>query len=175
MKVTFNNNTMQLEETPLDIGYASDEVCVTNEEEKEFKIAGHTGFTQLIITAPFIDDSFNEELKEIAKMVEEAKNNNQEHKIQASLIVANNKHQNPNIKEIDFYIDSKKEFGDWYGLRLKGTPLEDEFTKSLMVVSKEGTIFYDDFVKDILDPFNKENLYRKIVASQLCYTGEGCH
>lgn len=166
-----NTSTMRLEDIPLDIGYASEEVALTRENGKVTSVAGQNGETQLILSAPFIDDTFLLELKEIADMIPKES----EYAVKMTLVVANDEHKNPNIEGLDFLIDSQGEFGDWYGLRLVGKPLEGELTKALMLISKDGAIFHDDYPENLQDSFNHETLYRKIVAAQTCYTGKGCH
>jgi thiol peroxidase len=162
---------MRLEDIPLDIGYASEQVTLSDESGKSYTIAGQNGKTQLLISAPFIDDSFISELKKIEAMIPKE----DENEVAVTLIVANNKHQNPHLKGFDFLIDTQGEFADWYGLKLISAPLEGEFTKAIMLISKDGALFHDDYPMDMQEPFNHEMLYRKIVAAQTCYTGKGCH
>lgn len=152
---------MHLEDMPLDIGYASQKVTITDINGSKFVIGGQNGKTQLLITSPFIDDEFVKELKELG--------------INASFIASNKNMTNPNLKNIDFYIDSDGEFGDFYGVRVKGEPFDGEFTKAVILISKDGAIFYDEFLKDLDEKFNLENLLHKITAAQTCYTGKGCH
>lgn len=162
---------MRLEDIPLDIGYASEEVTLTRENGQALSVAGQNGETQLILSAPFIDDAFVLELKEIADMIPKES----EYTVKVTLVVANDGHKNPNIEGLDYLIDSQGEFADWYGLRLVGKPLEGELTKALMLISKDGAIFHDDYPENLQESFNHETLYRKIVAAQTCYTGKGCH
>lgn len=161
MQVKFKTYMMHLEDMPLDIGYASQKVTITDINGSKFVIGGQNGKTQLLITSPFIDDEFVKELKELG--------------INASFIASNKNMTNPNLKNIDFYIDSDGEFGDFYGVRVKGEPFDGEFTKAVILISKDGAIFYDEFLKDLDEKFNLENLLHKITAAQTCYTGKGCH
>lgn len=171
MQVQLNKSTMHLEDTPLDIGYASEQVTLTKEDGQAYTIAGQNGKTQLIISTPFIDESFITELKEISAFIPRE----DEQEITVSLVVANDTHQNPECDDIAFLIDTQGEFGDWYGLRLVGDPLEGELTKSAILITKDGALFYDDYPSDLADKFNQDTLYRKITAAQTCYTGKGCH
>lgn len=171
MQITFKDFNMQLEDMPLDPGYASDEVKLKDSENKTYAIGGQNGKTQVIITTPFIDEQFLKELEEIQTLLPKGG----EHEVTAALVVASNKHKNPNIENIDFYIDSEGEFGDFYSTRLVGEPYDSELTKSIIIISKDGAIFYDEFLNNLEDKFNQEALLRKITAAQLCYTGKGCH
>ena len=162
---------MHLEDMPLDIGYASEKVTLTTLDAKEHIIGGHNGLTQLIITTPYIDDTFINEMKRIDEIIPVGT----EHKVEAFLVVANATQKVPALKKFHFLVDSKGELGDMYGVRLKGEPFEDELTKAIILISKDGAIYYDQFCDDLSHEFNKDILYRKILAAQLCYTGKGCH
>ena len=162
---------MRLEDMPLDIGYASEEVTLRGSDGKNHLLGGHNGKTQLIITAPFIDDAFVRELQEIDAMLPRGG----EYEVSAALVVANDSHENPQLENFDFFIDSEEEFGDLYGVRLAGEPCAGELTKAAILISKDGAIFYDEFPANLHDRFNTDTLLRKIAAAQTCYTGKGCH
>lgn len=171
MQVQLNTSTMHLDEMPLDIGYASEKVTLQDYKGEEYILGGQNGKTQLIITLPFIDETIKKELEAI---------NNElpyggEHEVTASLVVANNSHEEIALEKINSYIDTKEELGDFYGVRLVGEPCSGELTKSLILISKDGAIFYDEFSTNLHNPFNIETLMRKIYAAQTCYTGKGCH
>jgi peroxiredoxin len=171
LQVHYNTYTLELEDTPMDIGYASEKVKLYDETGKVHTIAGQNGKTQLIISAPFINKTFKDELQKIDAILSEETNEN----LECHLVMANETHQDPQMKNFDFLIDKEGEFGDWYGVRLQGETLEGEFTKSLMLISKDGALFYDEYPQDISNTFNEETLLRKIVAADTCYTGKGCH
>ncbi|MGB3961651.1 MAG: hypothetical protein WBK95_05400 [Sulfurimonas sp.] len=171
MRVQSSTYTMNLEELPLDVGYASEKVTLLDAEKNISSLGGHNGKTQLFITIPFIDAAFVHELQSLKEILPVGG----DYEVTASLIVANETHTNPSIEGIDFYIDKGEEFGNFYGVRLSGEPFGGEFTKALILVSKDGAIYYDEFLGDIADRFNLDTLYRKIAAAQLCYTGKGCH
>lgn len=171
MQIHYKASTMRLEDIPLDIGYASEKVSLTNDKGESVEIAGQDGQTQLIVSVPFIDESIATELKAIANEIPK----NEDHEVTLSLVVGKQAHQNPKIEGFDFLIDSEGEFGDWYGLRLVGSPLEGELTKAITLISKDGALFYDEHLTNLEEPFNQETLIRKIAAAQVCYTGKGCH
>lgn len=171
MQVHINTSTMHLEDTPLDIGYASEEVTLRDEKGNYKPIAGHNGKTQLLISLPFIDEEVYNELKDIKALIPE----DQEHEVTITVVVANDTHKNPQIEGFDFLADVQGEFADWYGLRLIGDPLGGELTKGIMLISKDGALFHDDYPENLRHSFNHDTLYRKILAAQTCYTGKGCH
>lgn len=173
MQIQFNTSTMHLNDMPLDIGYASEEVSLKDVDGKEHTVGGHNGKTQLIITLPFIDETFTQELKDILKDIPKGAEGT--YQVSSTLIVANDSHQKPQIEDLDFYIDEHQEFADYYGVGLSGDPCAGELTKAIILISKDGAIFYDEFAKNICDRFNTDMLARKILAAQQCYTGKGCH
>ena len=168
MQIKFKAFMMHLEDTPLDIGYGSQKVTISDKNGSKFVIGGQNGKTQLIFTLPFVDDKSLKELEDILIHVKE-------HNIDASLVTANDKTINPDFKNINFYIDTDGEFGDFYGVRLKGEPFGGEFTKAVILISKDGAIFYDEFLDDLDKKFNLNTLLIQITAAQTCYMGKGCH
>jgi peroxiredoxin len=132
---------MHLEDLPLDIGYASEAVSLKDTEGNIYMVGGQNGKTQLIITTPFINEQFTQELRAINEMLPQGG----DYEVTAALVVANGSHKNPDLDRFVFLIDSDKEFGDFYATRLEGEPFGSEFAKALIVVSKDGAIFYDEF------------------------------
>lgn len=171
MYIRLNTFTMRLEDEPLDIGYASEKVSVKDGEGEEHIIGGQNGKTQVIVTAPFIDDSFSDELRSLREQLPKGG----DYEVSVSVVVANERHTDPGIEDFAFFIDHDDSFGDWYGVRLADGPCEKELTKALFVISKDGALFYDEFVSNLHDPFNIDTLLRKVHAAQTCYTGKGCH
>ncbi len=171
MQVRSNTSTMRLEDFPLDVGYASEHVTLTDSEGNAHTLGGQNGKTQLIISTPFIDKALIDELKELDAMLPKGG----DYEVTAALVVANDTHERPALEGIDFFIDSEGEYGDFYGVRLVGEPYGGELTKAAILVSKDGAIFYDDFVENLENRFNTDTLLRKIMAAQTCYTGKGCH
>jgi peroxiredoxin len=171
LQIKCNTSTMELEDLPLDIGYASESVTLTDGSGKSHVIGGQNGKTQVIITAPFIDDAFIAELKAINDELPRGG----DYEVTAALVVANDAHTDPMLDHFDFLIDSNGEFGDWYGVRLVGAPCGGELAKAVFIISKDGALFYDEFAGNLHTTFNADTLLRKVAAAQLCYTGKGCH
>lgn len=171
MQIKFNTYTLRLEELPLDVGYASEKITVKDQDGNEHILGGQNGKTQLFISAPFVDDDLLKELQEIDKELPSGG----DYEVSASLIFANDLKDDLNLAKIKLYVDNKEEFGDFYGTKLTGEPYNNALTKAIILVSKDGAIFYDEFVKDLNDKFSQETLMRKIYAAQTCYTGKGCH
>ena len=163
---------MHLEETPLDVGYASEKISVQEKKtNNEVTLGGQNGKTQLILSVPFMDDTMKEELLSIEKDLPHGG----EYEVTASLIIPKGFAELDALGNIEIFIDHKDEFADFYGVKLTGKPLDGSYTKALFLISKDGAIFYEEYLRDLDTPFNQEMLQRKIYAAQTCYTGKGCH
>jgi peroxiredoxin len=171
MQIRYRTSTLQLEDMPLDIGYASDKVTLKNHSGETFTIGGQNGLTQLLISAPFIDDEFLAQLKEIDTLL----SLNALQGIGKTIVVANPEHADPRMEGWMFGVDTAEEFGDYYGIRLAEGELGGEFAKALFVISKDGALFYNDIPQDLNEPFSLEKALPKIAAAGSCYTGKGCH
>jgi peroxiredoxin len=152
---------------PLDIGYASEKVGLKNSVGEIISIGGQNGATQLLISAPFIDDALISQLREIDTLL----SLNALGGITKALIVANNKHEIPALEEWVSGYDYDEAFGDYYGVRLSNK----ELAKTLYIVSKDGAVFYHDILNNLNEQFNIDKALAKIVAANSCYTGKGCH
>lgn len=156
---------------PLDVGYASEKVTLSNHSGETFVIGGQNGFTQLILSAPFIDDALIAQLQELNTLLDL----NALTGISKALVVANGSHKNPQIEGWQFGIDTDEAFGDYYGIRLGKGELGGEFAKALFIVSKDGALFYNEIPNELNGAFSLEKALSKIAAAINCYTGKGCH
>jgi peroxiredoxin len=152
---------------PLDVGYASEKVDLKNSEGEVFTIGGQNGATQLLISAPFIDDTLISQLKEIDILL----SLNALGGMTKALIVANDKHEIPVLEEWLNGYDYDEAYGDYYGVRLSNK----ELAKTLFIISKDGAVFYHEILSDLNKPFSVDKALAKIVAANSCYTGKGCH
>lgn len=167
MQTIYNTSTLYLEDMPLDVGYASQKVNLKNSAGEVFSIGGQNGATQLLITAPFVDDALISQLKDIGTLL----SLNALGTITKALIVANNKHEIPALTEWLSGYDYDEAYGDYYGVRLSNK----ELAKSLFIISKDGAVFYTEILDDLNKPFSLEKALLKITAAMNCYTGKGCH
>ena len=156
---------------PLDVGYASEKVSLKNHDNKTFTIGGQNGFTQLVLSAPFIDNALRLQLEEIDTLL----GLNALQGITKALVVANAQHTDPQMEGWQFGIDTDEAFGDYYGTRIAQGKLGGEFAKALFIVSKDGALFYNEILNDLNKPFSLEKALPKIAAAMNCYTGKGCH
>ncbi|KIM11346.1 MAG: hypothetical protein KU37_06845 [Sulfuricurvum sp. PC08-66] len=171
MRITYLDHTLTLDDIPLDEGYATERISVTDGTGATQTLGGQNGATQLLITLPFIDDAILEELRAIAHDLPHGG----DYPVTASLIVHDAAIADPTIEGLAYYVDTQGEMGDFYSVRLSGAPLESALAKALFVVSKDGALYYGELLRDMAKPFNTATLARKIAAAQLAYTGKGCH
>jgi peroxiredoxin len=162
---------MDLEDTPLDVGYMSEKVTLSTLDAKALDVGGQNGTTQLLISLPFLNEESIKELKEIDALLPQGG----AYEVQSTLILAHKPQENVLFEKIRVAIDSEGEFGDMYSFRLCGEPFDGELAKTITLISKDGALFYDEIVPDLLESFDLDKLHRKIVAAQNCYTGSGCH
>ncbi len=171
MPIRYRTDTLHLDDIPLDPGYASERVELTNASEERFSIGGQNGTTQLIVTTPFVDEELLVQLAELDTLL----SLNALGGITKALVVATDRHHDPKLPEWQFGIDAGEAFGDYYGIRLSPGELGGEFAKALLIVSKDGALFHCDVLSDLNAPFDTAKAIVKIAAAQTCYTGKGCH
>ncbi|DAB35441.1 MAG TPA: hypothetical protein CFH82_00270 [Sulfurospirillum sp. UBA12182] len=77
------------------------------------------------------------------------------------------------LKKFQLLEDSFEEFGLGYGTKIEN--LEEVLAKALFLISKDGAVFYIDFLQDLQDSFNLERLRVELNRAYITYTGVGCH
>jgi peroxiredoxin len=167
LQIVYNTSTLYLEDMPLDIGYASEKVSLKNHKDETFTIGGQNGFTQLLISTPFIDEALISQLSEMDTLLAL----NALGGITKALIVSNDQHELPTLEEWLSGYDYDEAYGDYYGVRLSNK----ELAKSLFIISKDGAVFYHEILSDLNASFSIDKALAKIVAANSCYTGKGCH
>lgn len=171
MQIIYKTSTLRLEDLPLDIGYASEKVELKAKEGSLFSIGGQNGTTQLIVTAPFYDETLVQQLSELNSLLEL----NALGGMTKSLIFSNGVPDLPALSEWLVGEDYDDALGDYYGIRLGNGELSGEFAKAIFIISKDGALFYSDILGDLDKPFDIEKTLVKIAAAHNCYTGKGCH
>lgn len=171
MQIRYHDLSIQLEDIPLNVGYASEKIDLKNASGERYKIGGQNGATQLIVTVPFIDDALIVQLNELDALLYI----NALGGISKVLVVASDKHDFPAMNEWLVGYDYDEAFGDYYGVRLSGEELGGEFAKALFIISKDGAVFHHELLENLNGSFSLEKTLLKISAAQSCYTGKGCH
>ena len=67
------------------------------------------------------------------------------------------------------------EFGPMYGTKIVQGDLENKLAKALFLISKDGAIFYLEFLKNLEENFDLERLRVELNKAYITYTGVGCH
>jgi hypothetical protein len=165
--IRYNTSVVELEDMPIDIGYASERVELKNSSDESFSIGGQNGFTQLIISTPFIEKSLLDQLVEFDSLL----TINALNGMTKALVVADKIELSPIMEEWLIGYDYDEAFGDYYGVRLSNKKL----AKSLFIISKDGALFYHEILDDVNAPFSIDKALVKIAAANNCYTGKGCH
>lgn len=169
MQINMQNVPLTLEDIPLDEGYASEKVEATDIGGAKVIFGGQTGKTQIVFSAPYLDQTNLQEFEAIFN----DKDFDQE-QIEKYLIVAT-KEDIKVATDLPLLIDSDEAFGDYYGVRISDTALEGKLAKTLFVISKDGAIFYEEIPNEQTAAFDTQKLYQKTLAALNCYTGKGCH
>ncbi|MCH9814105.1 MAG: hypothetical protein K0U47_09210, partial [Epsilonproteobacteria bacterium] len=132
MQVTLNAQTMMLEDIPLDEGYASEKVTAKDMRGKEITFGGQNGKTQIIISAPYLDEENFNEFDQLMKHEDLAIEDVQKYFILSS------KADLKSDCDLPLLIDEEEHFGDEFGVRISEAPLKGKLTKALFIVSKDG-------------------------------------
>ncbi|WP_024791549.1 hypothetical protein [Lebetimonas sp. JS032] len=165
MKIKYKNKFYYLEDIPLDIGYKAETVTLYDKNSIPVEFPQKCKDTQLIITMPFIDEKLMREIMETDKFLQDLK-------IHIYLVLPEETNL-PSFENIIVLFDKDNEFSDIYGLTIK---MEDKetITKALILISKDGAIYYDEYPDDVYQKFNLEKLKRKIISSKEIYNNKGC-
>lgn len=154
-----------LEEEPLDVGYASEAVELSDTKAQTVRTGGQTGATQLLIALPRLDGASAREIEAILPALGGV----------IPQIVLSTAEDLRTDTELPVLIDDDEAFGDLYGVRIGSGSLSGHLAKALFVISKDGAIFYEEVPIAPEKPFNAELLVQKCAAAHECYTGKGCH
>lgn len=171
MNIEYKSETLEIEDL-IELGYEAERVEVKNLKNEVLEIGGYKKVTELFISLPFLSEENLTEIKEYDEDLKEIKD-----MVNAYLIVDEkfDTKKLTSLSSFEVVIDYKKEFGDMYGLEILNGSLEGKLTKSLIIVSKDGTLFYEDIAKNVEDNFNIDTFLYKMNVALNCYTGKGCH
>lgn len=170
--VTYKGKELKLVEDIMDVGYMAEsfdakdinanEVHISRSDEKRgmslfvsapFCDADLSALDELLshievdINCYFIFEKLNGDVKEFAK----------------------------GLKKFEVLEDAEDEFGEMYGVKITSDEFKGILAKALFLISKDGAVFYIDFLKDLEDSFNLERLRAELNRAYVTYTGVGCH
>ena len=166
MKIRYADNLLTLEDEPLDVGYRTEKITAYTLDGDGVDLGGQTGATQVIFTLPHDDPS---QIEEILSLLPHS----DDKALTSCIITAQKPSQLP--EGVMWLIDQDRSFADAYGISFIDGDLKGLLTKSVMVITKDGSLFYSDIPSDLTSPFRHDTLKIKINAAVGCYTGKGCH
>jgi peroxiredoxin len=171
MRIKYKDETLELIDEIVEVGYKSEKVKVCSNSGETTTIGGFkpSKTVVLIITLPNIEnietqiqklDSF------LANIVVD---------IDCYLVFANDTKIDFIPKKVNFMYDKYKEFGTMYGTLIVSGSLEKELCKSVFIIGKDGAIYYENTLPNLEDDFDFEKLSIELNRAFSSYTGQGCH
>lgn len=172
MRLSYHQDIVYLDAMPLDVGYAASRVEVVTLEGTSLLVGGQKPFTQLLISIPFMDAITCQALSEMALILKNTPS------IEATLtLIAHDAavFKDAALNGFTLCVDALGEFGMEYSTRIATPPLKGALTKALFVITKDGALFYNELVTNLVLPFDTQKALLKLATAQSCYTGQGCH
>jgi len=174
--IIYNGKENELTEDFIDIGYMAENIEVTDfyGNTKEIKRSDEKGSMTLLISFPFVQNGFLEEILKLDKFM-----SNIQVDIHCYFIFSNKCPEKTVIKnrleKFEIVYDNEEEFGNMYGTKIVSGELEDKLTKAMFLISKDGAIFYLDMPQDLSEAFDMDRLKVELNKAYVTYTGVGCH
>jgi peroxiredoxin len=174
--IIYNGQTNELTDDFIDIGYMAENIEVKDffGKTKEIKRSDDKGSMTLLVSYPFVQNGFLEEILKLDKFI-----SNIQVDIHCYFIFSNECPEKTALKnrleKFKIVYDSEDDFGNMYGTKIVSGELEDKLTKSLFLISKDGAVFYLDMPQDLSKPFDIERLRIELNRAYVTYTGVGCH
>lgn len=171
-KVIYNNKEYELIDDFIDVGYMAENFEAQDIEGNEIEVrrSNPEKTMTIFVSAPFVDESLSK-LDELLSHIEVGlKCYFIFEKSDASIVEFHK-----SLKKFEIVFDTCDEFGPMYGTKIVQGELEDKLAKALFLVSKDGAIFYIDFLSDEAGEFNLDRLRVELNKAYITYTGVGCH
>lgn len=175
MVVKYQGEFFQTTDESLDVGYEAPKVTLKDFDNFDVEVGGYKKIPQLIVSLPFLD---GDSLKEI-EALRECLNDFVKSQI-AFYVVINDKKSYKLPEMIDeerftLVFDTPDEFGEYYGVKISNGSLKSKLLKAAFVVSKDGSLFYDEIPENLEDSLDNDKIFQKVVSTISQYTGVGCH
>ena len=174
--VIYKNEACELCEDFMDIGYMAEnfEACTMGDETLEIKRSRPERGMSIFVSFPSFDEEFGAEIFKLDMLLEELEID------VVCYLIFNEKTDalellSPKLKKFTILIDHEEDFGNMYGTKIVSGALEDKLTKSLFLISKDGSVFYVDLPEDLSSPIDLQRLRVELNKAYETYTGKGCH
>ena len=174
--VIYNGKENELTEDFIDVGYMAENIEVTDffGKTKEIKRSDEKGSMTLLISFPYVQDEFLEEILKLDKFMSDIQVDINCYflfstKCPEKTVIKNR------LEKFEIVYDDEEEFGNMYGTKIVSGELIGKLTKALFLISKDGAVFYLDMPQDLSEAFDLERLKAELNKAYVTYTGVGCH
>ncbi len=169
--MTYKNENFDLIDELIDVGYMAEEFEAENlqGETIQIKKASPNRMIQIFLSFPNFEE-FKDEIIEFDEFMNDAKV-----EIFTYIIFARNTNIPYEFKKLIPIFDVNGEFGEMYGTKIVSGSLEDELTKALFLIGKDGAVYHIDMPENLENPLNIERIRIEVNKVYQSYTGVGCH
>lgn len=170
--ILYKNKSYELIDDFIDVGYMAENFVAKDFEDNEVKVqrSNPEKSMSIFVSAPFGDESLLQ-LDELLSHIEvDLKCYFVFEKKDESLVAFHK-----SLKKFQIVFDAFDEFGPMYGTKIVQGDLENRLAKALFLVSKDGAVFYLEFLKNLEENFDLERLRIELNKAYITYTGVGCH
>jgi peroxiredoxin len=175
-KIQYNNESFDLCEDFIDVGYMAENVEVMDitNTKKEIQRSHEDKSMTLLISMPDLREEFLNEMIAIDTFMKD---------IQVPIycyFILDKEYEEintlkENIEKFEIVYDREEEFGNMYGTKIISGSFKDKLTKALFLISKDGAVFYLDMKDDLLETIDLQILQIELNKAYMSYTGAGCH
>lgn len=175
-KIKYQNKEYEICEDFIDVGYMAENFEASDCDGNLFEVkrSNPNRSMTLLISFPMLTQEFREEILELDTLL-----NALEVEVHCYLIFNESCEEiltlKDQLKKLTLVFDTEEEFGNMYGTKIISGDLNEKLTKSLFLISKDGSIFFIDMPKDITNKLNLERLRIELNKAYITYTGVGCH
>ena len=174
--IIYNGKENELTEDFIDIGYMAENIEVTDfyGNTKEIKRSDEKGSMTLLISFPFVQNGFLDEILKLDKFMSKIQVDINCYflfstKCSEKTVIKNR------LEKFEIVYDDEEEFGNMYGTKIVSGELEGKLTKAMFLISKDGAVFYLDMPHDLNMAFDLDRLQVELNKAYVTYTGVGCH
>jgi peroxiredoxin len=165
---TYNGKEVTLCEDFIDVGYMAENFTATDRDGNEVEIKRSHPNRSMTLLLSMPSGGFETEILRIDKFISAIE-------VDINCYLVLNQKVDIELKKFELIIDSLDEFGGLYGTKIEGEYLQDELTKALFLISKDGAVFYLDMPEKLEDEIKLDRLQVELNKAYVSYTGQGCH
>lgn len=174
--VTYKNEACELCDDFMDVGYMAEnfEACNIEDSILEIKRSRPERGMSIFVSFPSFDEEFGTEIFKLDMLLDDLEID------VACYLIFNTKTDDlvllsSKLKKFTILIDHEDDFGNMYGTKIVSGALKNKLTKSLFLISKDGSVFYVDTPNDLNKEIDLQRLRVELNKAHETYTGKGCH